>query len=121
MHHLWLCIVCAFNSFDYVLLVVFVVTLLSGARNGRQSDLAQKIYNRMQSLFPHETDSLISGSILLSNIYLSTGDHEEARKIRLDRIRQYGTKVNPGVSWTEIGDEMLVREFLTKFFCSERQ
>ncbi|CAF1019737.1 unnamed protein product [Rotaria sordida] len=51
--------------------------------------------------------ALISGSILLGNTYSSVGDYQEAVNIRSKRIRELGTKVKPGVSWTEFNDEIL--------------
>ena len=59
-----------------------VVALLSGARNHRQADLAQKLYDRMRSLFPDHKSNLIAASILVSNIYSSLGDYEQSKEIR---------------------------------------
>lgn len=87
------------------------VAILSGARNARHSVLSEKIYQRMKLLFPDEKDSLISGSILLCNIYSSLGDHEKAQDIRLNRINELGKKVQPGVAWTEMDGEIAVRRF----------
>ncbi|CAF1523270.1 unnamed protein product, partial [Adineta ricciae] len=52
--------------------------LLSGARNVRDSNLSNRIYKKMQLLFSDEKDTLIAGSVLLSNIYSSIGDHHRA-------------------------------------------
>ena len=82
--------------------------MLSGARNQRQSDLSQRLYDRMTSLFPDQKSALISASILLSNTYLSTDEPQRAQEVRLKRIKQFGRKVKPGVSWTEVNDELLV-------------
>ncbi len=92
-----------------------LVAILSGARNHRDSTLAEQIYNRMKCLFPDEKDALISGSILLYNIYSSLGDHEQAEKIRLNRIKEIGKKVQPGLSWTEINGELVVIIDFSKF------
>ncbi|CAF0992679.1 unnamed protein product [Adineta steineri] len=83
------------------------MTILSGTRNSRQHILSKQIYDRMKILFPNQKDSLISGSILLSNIYLSLGDYQEAENIRLNRIKQLGTKVKSGTSWTEVNGDIV--------------
>ncbi|CAF1264235.1 unnamed protein product [Adineta steineri] len=83
------------------------MTILSGTRNSRQHILSKQIYDRMKILFPNQKDSLISGSILLSNIYSSLGDHQEAENIRLNRIKQLGTKVKSGTSWTEVNGDIV--------------
>ncbi|CAF1574329.1 unnamed protein product, partial [Adineta steineri] len=67
------------------------MAILSGARNSRNSIVSEKIYERMKLLFQNEKDTLISGSILLSNIYSSLGNYEEAQHIRLNRIKQQFT------------------------------
>jgi hypothetical protein len=87
------------------------VAILSGARNSRQHILSKQIYDRMKILFPDQKERLISGSILLSNIYSSLGDHQEAENIRSNRIKELGKKVKPGVSWTEFNGEIVVRRF----------
>ncbi|CAF0900852.1 unnamed protein product [Adineta steineri] len=48
----------------------------------------------MKILFPDQKNSLISDSILLSNI-------------RLDRIKQFGTKIKSGISLTEVKGELV--------------
>ncbi|CAF1159522.1 unnamed protein product [Adineta steineri] len=82
------------------------MAILSGARNSRNSIVSEKIYERMKLLFQNEKDTLTSGSILLSNIYSSLGQHEEAQHIRLNRIKQVGKKVQPGLAWTEKDGEI---------------
>ncbi|CAF3542705.1 unnamed protein product [Rotaria socialis] len=87
--------------------IVMYMAVLSGARNHRNSRLAEKIYNRMKSLFPDEKQSLISGTILLSNIYSSLGLSEQASDIRSYQRHELGAKAKPGMSWTEIGGELV--------------
>jgi hypothetical protein len=87
------------------------VAILSGARNSRQHIISKQIYDRMKILFPDQKERLISGSILLCNIYSSLGDHEQAENIRSNRIKELGTKVKPGVAWTEFNGEIVVRRF----------
>jgi hypothetical protein len=104
---------CFPNSFSLFIfdLCLILVAILSGARNSRQHILSKQIYDRMKKLFPNEKETLISGSILLCNIYSSLGDHEEAENIRLNRIKELGKKVKPGVSWTEFNGEISVRKY----------
>ncbi|CAF1314707.1 unnamed protein product, partial [Rotaria sordida] len=85
---------------------VIFMAILSGARNSHQHTLSKKIYDRMNILFPDEKERLKSGSILLGNTYSSVGDYQEAVNIRSKRIRELGTKVKPGVSWTEFNGEI---------------
>ena len=66
----------------------------------------------MKFLFPDDKSSLISGSILLSNTYASVGDHDQAEKIRTNRIKQIGNKIEPGCSWTEVNGELVVNYWL---------
>jgi hypothetical protein len=50
------------------------VALLSGARNEKNSDLSQKVYDRMKKLFPQLINPIASAAILLANVYASTGE-----------------------------------------------
>ena len=72
--------------------------MLSGARNCRQSDLSQELYDRMKSLFPGQEPALISASILVSNTYSAIGEHQLAQDVRRHRIKQFGNKLEPEVS-----------------------
>ncbi|CAF1629199.1 unnamed protein product [Adineta ricciae] len=81
--------------------------LLSGARNVRDSNLSDRVYKKMQQLFPGEKDTLVAGSILLSNIYSSIGDHHRAEDIRVHRIKQFGHNVNVGLSWTSVNNKLV--------------
>ncbi|CAF5226396.1 unnamed protein product, partial [Rotaria magnacalcarata] len=77
-------------------------SLLSGARNNRNSNLSEKIYKRMKTLFPNAKENLAAGVVLLSNIYSSLGKHEEAKTFRSNQIEELRVKVKVGLSWTEI-------------------
>jgi hypothetical protein len=85
------------------------VAFLSGARNHRDIVLSQKLYNRMKSLFPDQKSSMIAASILVSNTFSSVGDDEQAQEVRINRIKQFGMKIMPGISWTEVNGELVVR------------
>jgi hypothetical protein len=86
-----------------------LVAVLSGARNRRRSDLAQQLYNRMKSLFPEHKSDLIAASILVANVYSSIGDDDQSQAIRNHRLKHYGKKVTPGITWTEVNGELAVR------------
>ena len=77
------------------------MTILSGARNYRQAELSQRLYDRMKHLFPDKKSHLISASILLGNTYSSIGEFDRSEQIRVDRIKTLGNKIKPGVTWTE--------------------
>jgi hypothetical protein len=57
------------------------VSLLSGARNQRNSSLSEEIYNRIEELFPNYKEKLIPAAILLANTYQSSGNFEKATDI----------------------------------------
>lgn len=75
------------------------MALLSGTRNHNNSQLAEVIVNRMKTVFVELPNTLTSASILLSNIYGSTGDIEKASDIKLALMRS-GAKKKIGASWT---------------------
>ncbi|CAF5029348.1 unnamed protein product [Rotaria sp. Silwood1] len=81
--------------------------MLSGTRNHRNSQLAEKIYDRMKSLFPDEKQSLLSGAFLLSNIYSSFGEYERAMDIRSKQKNELGLNIKVGVTWTMVNDELV--------------
>ncbi|CAF0973415.1 unnamed protein product [Rotaria sordida] len=81
--------------------LVMYVSLLSGTRNNRNRNLSENIYNRMKCLFPNEKQDLTSGAILISNIYSSVGEHELAKTFRYNQIKELGTNVKLGLTWTE--------------------
>ncbi|UJR29210.1 hypothetical protein I4U23_010424 [Adineta vaga] len=83
--------------------------LLSGARNSRNSIVSDRIFKRMQHLFGDEKDTLIAGSILLSNTYSSIGDRQRSEDVRLNRIKQMGNNVTVGLAWTTVNNKLIVR------------
>jgi hypothetical protein len=62
----------------------------------------------MRSLFPDQKSHLISASILVSNTYSSVGDEQQAQEVRISRMKQLGSKVKAGLSWTEVNGELVV-------------
>ena len=95
-------------------LFLILAAILSGARNHRDSIVSEKIFNRMKWLFPDQKDTLISGSILLSNIYTSLGEQQRAQNIRLNRITEWGGSIKVGLAWTEVNDKIVVGTFSRK-------
>ena len=87
------------------------MTILSGLRNHRNIDLSEKIYDRMKSIFPTEKDFLVSGAILLANIYSSFGEHQQARDFQSKQIGELNHKAKIGLSLTEVNGELAVRSF----------
>ncbi|CAF4223605.1 unnamed protein product [Rotaria magnacalcarata] len=64
------------------------MALLYGLRNSRNRILSEKIYNRMKSLFLNQKENLLSGAILLSNIYSSIGEHQLSNDFRFDQKKK---------------------------------
>jgi hypothetical protein len=78
-----------------------LVAIISDARNCRESVVSERVSNRMNTLFPDQNNALVSGSILLANIYSSLGDDEQAIIIQSNRRINYGNKAKPGLNWAE--------------------
>jgi hypothetical protein len=83
------------------------VSLLSGARNQRNSSLSEEIYNRIEELFPNYKEKLIPAAILLANTYQSSGNFEKATDIK-KKLSVAGAKKQQGLSWTEIDGKIFV-------------
>jgi glycine betaine/choline ABC-type transport system substrate-binding protein len=92
----------------FIYMYVVTVTMLSGARNHRDFALSQKLYDRMKSLFPDQKSHLIAASVLVSNTYSSVGDEQQAQEVRISRLKQLGSKIKAGLSWTEVNGELVV-------------
>ena len=86
-----------------------LVALLSGARNAMNIDLSKDMFDRMKKLFPHSTDPLVSASVLLANVYASSGDLEKASEIRR-ALGKSGWKKKVGKSWTAVHGQLFVSE-----------
>jgi hypothetical protein len=83
------------------------VALLSGARNEKNSHLAQQIYDQMKKRFPQSDDLLTSAAILLANVYGSIGDIDKASDIRI-QLSTSGAKKRIGLTWTVVNGEVHV-------------
>jgi hypothetical protein len=75
------------------------VPFLSGARNQKNSHLSQQIFDRMKKLFPELHNQLATASILLANVYASSGEIEKASDIRI-QLHKSGIKKQVGLAWT---------------------
>ncbi|CAF1282461.1 unnamed protein product [Adineta ricciae] len=95
-----------YERFNPPLLPMYTA-ILSGARNSRNTELSQRIHDRMQKLFPRDKDSLTAATILLANVYASTGESEKASDIR-SKLSKSGAKKKIGLSWTTINGEVFV-------------
>ncbi|CAF0925904.1 unnamed protein product [Adineta steineri] len=78
-----------------------LMSLLSAARNRKNKELSEKIFNRIKENFPELKNRLISASILLSNVYASVGEIEKSSNIR-NKLYQQGLRKIIGLSFTEI-------------------
>lgn len=84
------------------------MALLSGVRNANDSSLAEQINERIQKLFADLKHMLGPASILLANTLASSGESDKASTLRW-RLSQSGTKKQPGLSWTEVNNNLVVR------------
>ncbi|CAF0981598.1 unnamed protein product [Adineta steineri] len=82
-----------------------LMSLLSGARNAKNSQLAEKIFNRIEKHFPQIQDRIISASILLANVYASTGQMGKSSNIKRKLI-QANLKKPSGLSYTEVNNKI---------------
>jgi hypothetical protein len=86
-----------------------VVALLSGARNEKNVNLAEEVFEQMTRLFPGLPNSLIAASVLLSNTFASSGNIERATEMRM-KFNPAGAKKKTGLSWTVINGLFYVSE-----------
>ena len=94
------------------------MALLSGARNVKNNNLSQQLYDRMKKHFPQSKDPLISASILLANVYASTGNIDKASDIRI-RLNQSGAKKKMGLTSTVVNGQVYVSlDIIAQFFTS---
>ncbi|CAF4025664.1 unnamed protein product, partial [Rotaria sp. Silwood1] len=79
--------------------------LLSGARNEKNINLSQQVYDRMKKLFPESTSPLTSAAVLLANVYASSGEIEKASNIRT-QLAQSNTKKKVGLTHTVVNEQI---------------
>ncbi|CAF4431514.1 unnamed protein product, partial [Rotaria socialis] len=90
---------------DHAPAITIYMPLLSGARNQKYSKLSQEVVDRMQKLFPNMKDSLVAASILLANVYASSGDIGKATDIKIE-LHKSGAKKRIGVTVTDIDGKL---------------
>ena len=87
------------------------MALLSAARNAKNINLSQNIYDRMKKLFPERKDPLISAAVLLANVYTSSSEIDKASDIRLEMYKS-GTKKKVGLTWITVDGQLYVSQQL---------
>lgn len=83
------------------------MSVLSSARNQRDSDLAEKIFNRMKQLFADQREQLESAQILVVNTFASSGRSSQAEQIRLKFDRDQPKK-KVAISMTVVDNQIWV-------------
>lgn len=83
------------------------MALLSGARNERNVEVSKQVFESMEKLFPELKDCLVPASILLANVYASSGHLDEANVIRM-RLNEAGLRKQAGASWTAVKGKLWV-------------
>ena len=84
-----------------------LVALLSGARNVNDSCLSENIYSQMKTLFPQTSVPLVAASVLLANVYASSGQINKASDIRI-QLQKSGAKKKVGLTWTVTNGKVYV-------------
>ncbi|CAF2899094.1 unnamed protein product [Rotaria sp. Silwood2] len=77
------------------------MALLSSARNIKNSCLSQKVYHRMKKIFPDLKNELTSATVLLANVYASSGEIDKSSDIRIE-LNKSGSKKKIGISSTVV-------------------
>ncbi|CAF1259146.1 unnamed protein product [Adineta steineri] len=77
------------------------MSILSAARNRRNSLLAQKMYNRIEPYLKDQEIYATSAKVLLANTYALAGDLTTVSNIRM-KMNQSGLKKLAGLSWTVV-------------------
>ena len=85
-----------------------LVAILSGARNQKNVDLAEKYFHRIEFFFPNVELSRTAARILLANTFASTKNSSKATDLR-NKIIQTGGKKVIGHSWTMIDGKIQVK------------
>ncbi len=91
------------------------MSLLSSARNQRNSSLSEQIYNRIEKKFPNYKKELIPAAILLANTYQSSGNLEKAIYIK-NKLNVERTKKQQGLAWTEANGKIFVSQNIFHLF-----
>ncbi len=89
------------------------MAILSGARNEKNVFLSQKVFDRIQLLFPDANISQASPYVLLANTYGAQGDLPKAADVRT-KMNKIGVKKVTGLSWTVVDEEIVVSNMKIK-------
>ncbi len=98
-----------------IILIICLVSLLSSARNQRNSSLSEQIYHRIEKIFPNYKKELIPAVILLANTYQSSGNFEKATFIK-NKLNVEGAKKQQGLTWTEVNGKIFVSQNIFHLF-----
>ena len=86
---------------------------MSGARKVKNVDLCQKVFDRIQKLFPKSNNVLAAAWVLLGNVYAASGDMEKAFEVRKAFV-QSGLKKQMGESSINVNGQIYVSSGATK-------
>ncbi|CAF4748440.1 unnamed protein product [Rotaria socialis] len=89
-----------------MLILSVQLALLAGARNAKNNQICQNVFNRMKKLFPDLTDPITAATILLANSYASSGEIDMASKLRQE-LAKLSRKKQAGISWTLINGQVI--------------
>ena len=91
------------------------MAILSGARNQGNSDLAQRIFNKIQLTFSNQHAGIVTtASVLLANTFATAEDIKKSSKIK-GTIYESNIKKTCGISWTEVNGELVVSVKFSNF------
>lgn len=110
IHLLFRCTVRSFRWLSSLLLVRSLfdsVSILSGARNAKNTILAEQLFDRMERNFPNDDAALIAARVLLANTFALHGDKKRASATRMD-LKQSTTRKVAGLTWTVINGQIFV-------------
>ena len=85
------------------------VSMLSGARNAKNAELAQQIFARIELKSPDDSSYLLAARVLLANTLGLSGDRSGAAINRI-KLQQTKTRKIVGLSWTVVDGKVFVSE-----------
>ena len=97
------------NQIYFIFYVYFIAAMLSAARINRNKYLSQKVFDRMNLLFPNVESCLLPATVLLSNTYSAVGDFSKASQVRMG-IDRMSLKKKIGLTWTVVNEKVVVSQ-----------
>lgn len=97
------------DVYDATGLALVPVALLSGARNHRKDALAQRLYDRMKSLFPNKDDHLRAALKLASGTEPPPKAECTITEVRVRQPEQPVVNRVVATSWTSFNQDIVVR------------